>query len=80
MANAHAEIGVIEQAYRAGKTQGAEMTIVVKGKDVCGYCLGDIAAAADKAGLKYVTIHATKDDVPMTYFWRPGMTSIKELR
>ncbi|MDR0672218.1 MAG: hypothetical protein LBF93_00860 [Zoogloeaceae bacterium] len=52
VADSHAEIGVIQQAYNAGKTQGAEMSMIVYGKDVCGYCKGDIAAAADVAGLK----------------------------
>ncbi|NER59616.1 hypothetical protein G3435_05645 [Pseudomonas sp. MAFF212428] len=47
MATAHAEIGVIQQAYNAGKTQGAAMTLKVEGQAVCGYCRGDIAAAAE---------------------------------
>lgn len=32
MATAHAEIGVIQQAYDAGKTQGAAMTLKLRGK------------------------------------------------
>lgn len=80
VANSHAEIGVIQQAYNAGKTKGASMTMTVSGKDVCGYCKGDIAAAAQASGLKSLTVNAT-DDVTgknKTYYWTPGMKSIKE--
>ncbi|MFM0739263.1 PAAR domain-containing protein [Paraburkholderia xenovorans] len=79
MADAHAEIGAIQQAFDAGTTQGANMSMTVTGKDVCGFCKGDIAAAADKAGLNSLTIQA-EDDVtglPKTYYWSPGMKSIK---
>ena len=54
----------------------------VKGKDVCGYCKGDIAAMAEKAGIKSVLIHANKDKKdapPVTYYWEPGMKSVKEV-
>ena len=69
MADAHAEIGVIQQAYNAGKTQGKDMSMVVKGKDVCGYCQGDIAAAAQQARLKSLTVQAIDDlsGMPKTY-------------
>lgn len=80
VANSHAEIGVIQQAYNAGKTKGGSMTMTVSGKDVCGYCKGDIAAAAQASGLKSLTVNAT-DDVTgknKTYYWTPGMKSIKE--
>ncbi|HFC3684064.1 TPA: MafB family polymorphic toxin [Neisseria gonorrhoeae] len=80
VANSHAEIGVIQQAYNAGETKGASMTMTVSGKDVCGYCKGDIAAAAQASGLKSLTVNAT-DNVTgknKTYYWTPGMKSIKE--
>ncbi|WP_224558274.1 deaminase, partial [Pectobacterium versatile] len=81
MANAHAEIGVIQQAYNAGKTQDANLTINVAGKDVCSYCRGDIAAAAQASGAKSVTINAVDDKtgLPKTYVWESGMKSIKEI-
>jgi filamentous hemagglutinin len=81
MADAHAEIGVIQQAYDAGKTQGADMAMSVAGKDVCGFCKGDIAAAAEKAGLNSLTVQAIDDvtGLPKTYNWVPGMRSIKEV-
>ncbi|WP_225088002.1 VENN motif pre-toxin domain-containing protein [Pectobacterium colocasium] len=81
MANAHAEIGVIQQAYNAGKTQNANLTINVAGKDVCSYCRGDIAAAAQASGAKSVTINAVDDKtgLPKTYVWESGMKSIKEI-
>ncbi len=80
IADSHAEIGVIQKAYDSGKTQGASMTMTVSGKDVCGYCKGDIAAAAQKSGLKSLTIKATDYETGKTtnYFWQPGMKSIKE--
>ena len=80
MATAHAEIGSIQQAANAGKTKGADMSMTVKGKDVCGFCKGDVAAAAEKAELKSLTIKATDDatGLPKTYNWKPGMKSIKE--
>jgi len=56
MATAHAEIGAIQQAYDAGMTQGRTMTMTVTGKDVCGYCRGDVAAAAEKAGLQSLEV------------------------
>ncbi|NWB31899.1 cytidine deaminase-like fold-containing protein [Pseudomonas gingeri] len=81
MADANAEIGVIQQAYDAGKTQGADMAMNVAGKDVCGFCKGDIAASAEKSGLKYLTVQAIDDvtGLPKTYNWVPGMRSIKEV-
>jgi len=80
VADSHAEIGVIQQAYNAGKTQGSVMSMTVSGKDVCGYCKGDIAAAAHAAGLKSLTVQAVDNvtGLPKTYYWQPGMKSIKE--
>lgn len=80
VADSHAEIGVIQQTYNAGKTQGSGMSMTVSGRDVCGYCIGDIAAAADAAGLKSLTVHAVDNvtGLPKTYYWQPGMKSIKE--
>ncbi|MEN9423083.1 MAG: hypothetical protein RL122_466 [Pseudomonadota bacterium] len=79
MGTAHAEIGTIQQAFNAGKTKGQSMTMSVSGKDVCGYCKGDIAAAAEKAGLKSLTINAIDNvtNLPKIYQWTPGMTTIK---
>ena len=82
MANAHAEIGAIQQAYNAGKTQDANLTINVASKDVCSYCRGDIAAAAQASCAKSVTINAVDDKtgLPKTYVWEPGMKSIREIK
>ncbi|MBX8536641.1 DUF637 domain-containing protein [Pseudomonas cichorii] len=80
MKDAHAEIGVIQQAYSSGKTTGADMFLTVAGKDVCGFCKGDIAAAAEKAELKSLTVSAIDDKtgLPKNYYWESGMKSIKE--
>ncbi|MDI2111773.1 cytidine deaminase-like fold-containing protein [Commensalibacter nepenthis] len=79
MADAHAEIGAIQQAYKAGLTKDADLTINVVGKDVCGFCRGDIAAAAKESGAKLVTVHAIdeKTNLPKTYIWEPGMKTLK---
>ncbi|WP_373798247.1 deaminase [Glaesserella sp.] len=78
MAEAHAEIGAIQQAYEKGVTKGKDMVIHVQGRDVCTYCRNDIATAAKNAGLKSVTVHAVnKDGKPVIYDWNETMSSIK---
>ncbi len=57
MATAHAEIGVIQQAYDAGITTGSTMRIRVTGKDICSYCRSDIRHAADQAGLARLEVY-----------------------
>ena len=66
--------------YSSGKTAGADMSMTVAGKDVCGFCKGDIAAAAEKAELKSLTVKAIDDKtgLPKNYYWESGMKSIKE--
>ena len=59
MANAHAEIGVIQQAADAGFTKGQEMTIVVRGKDVCSFCQSDLGDMANLSGLNRLTVVET---------------------
>lgn len=56
------------------------MSMTVAGKDVSGFCKGDIAAAAEKAEFKYLTVSAIDDKtgLPKNYYWEPGMKSIKE--
>ncbi|MCX5575264.1 hemagglutinin repeat-containing protein [Enterobacter sp. E-TC7] len=75
MATAHAEVGVIQQAFEKGMSQGREMTMSVSKEPVCGYCRGDIAAMADKAGLKSLTIY--EEATGTVLFWQPGMKSLK---
>ncbi|UXD25896.1 Putative large exoprotein involved in heme utilization or adhesion of ShlA/HecA/FhaA family [Yersinia enterocolitica] len=57
MGTAHAEVGVIQQAFDKGMTQGREMAMSVAGKEVCNYCLSDVRAMAEKAGLKSLTVY-----------------------
>ena len=82
MANAHAEIGAIQQAHNAGLAKGANLKITVSGKDVCSYCRSDIVSAAKAAGVKSVTIHAVDDvtKLPKTYIWETGMMKLKEVK
>jgi tRNA(Arg) A34 adenosine deaminase TadA len=77
MGDAHAEIGAIQQAYEAGVTHGADMSMVVTGQPVCGFCIGDIAAMANRAELKSLTI--LEEVTGNTLFWKPGMKSLKVL-
>ncbi|HDR2339087.1 TPA: VENN motif pre-toxin domain-containing protein [Enterobacter roggenkampii] len=75
MGTAHAEVGVIQQAFDKGMTQGREMTMSVGGKEVCNYCLSDVRVMAEKAGLKSLTIYEeTTDNV---LFWQQGMKKIE---
>ncbi|MCU9997596.1 hypothetical protein H0G77_00480 [[Pasteurella] aerogenes] len=81
MAEAHAEIGAIQQAYEKGATKGKDMVIHVQGRDVCTYCRNDIATAAKKAGLKSVTVHAIDEKEKLhIYTWSSGQTSLKEVK
>ena len=75
MATAHAEVGVIQQASNAGVAKGADMTLTVKGENVCDFCRGDIPAAAQAAGLKSLVI--VDEAAGVTYYWLPGMTRLK---
>ncbi|NJM78089.1 MAG: adhesin, partial [Acaryochloridaceae cyanobacterium RU_4_10] len=76
MATAHAEIGAIQKAFEAGATQGARMTLTVSGKPICGYCYGDIAAMAERAGMRSLSIF--EKATGNTYRWEQGMRSIRE--
>ena len=53
---AHAEIGVIQQAYDAGLTKGQSMTVVVRGQSPCSYCSSDLIDMANAAGLNQLTV------------------------
>jgi hypothetical protein len=75
MATAHAEIGVIQQAFDAGLTQGAEMNLTVTGQAVCAYCRSDINKMAKAAGLKSITI--TERSTGLTLYWEQGMKKLK---
>ncbi|MGV6989426.1 two-partner secretion domain-containing protein [Testudinibacter sp. P80/BLE/0925] len=81
MAEAHAEIGTIQQAYNEGRTQGQNMTINVQGRDVCDFCKKDIALAAQKAGLKSVVVRAVDEKgIIRNYHWTQGQSSIKHIK
>ncbi len=77
MGEAHAEVGTVQQAFEAGVTKGADMTMTVTGKPVCGYCRGDVAAMAEASGLKSLTIYEA--ETGKTLFWEKGMKSLKTL-
>ncbi|NIG76590.1 hypothetical protein F3J34_23780 [Klebsiella sp. Ap-873] len=70
MGTAHAEVGVIQQAYDKGMTNGKDMLMSVKGEPVCSYCLSDIKAMADRAGLKSLTIF--EEGTGRTLYWEAG--------
>lgn len=75
MATAHAEVGVIQQAFEKGMTKGREMTMTVSKEPVCGFCRGDVAAMAEKSGLKSLTIY--EERTGKILYWLPGMKSLK---
>ncbi|ENM0556588.1 hemagglutinin repeat-containing protein [Salmonella enterica] len=75
MGTAHAEVGVIQQAFDKGMTQGREMTMSVGGKEVCNYCLSDVRIMAEKAGLKSLTIY--EETTGNVLFWQQGMKKIE---
>jgi filamentous hemagglutinin len=77
MGNAHAEIGVIQQAYDAGLTQGKNMTIVVRGEAVCSYCQqsSNLIAAADRSGLNRLQVVDTVSG--RIYTWIRGSSEWK---
>ncbi|MBB3281235.1 hemagglutinin repeat-containing protein [Mitsuaria sp. BK037] len=78
MGNAHAEIGVIQQALDANLTQDRAMTIVVRGEAVCSYCSNsnNIVAAAQRAGLARLELVDTVDQ--KTYVWIRGSNQLVE--
>ncbi|GDR92867.1 hemagglutinin-related protein [Escherichia coli] len=75
MGTAHAEVGVIQQAFDKGMTQGREMAMSVGGKEVCNYCLSDVRIMAEKAGLKSLTIY--EEATGNVLFWQQGMKKIE---
>jgi Pre-toxin TG len=56
MATAHAEIGVIQQAFDLGLTKGLDMEMTVVGSSVCSYCLSALPKMAKAAGLKSLVV------------------------
>ncbi|MGE6653031.1 cytidine deaminase-like fold-containing protein [Stenotrophomonas sp. NPDC077426] len=56
MANAHAEIGLIQQAFYVGLTRGQNMSIVVRGEAVCSCCQSNLSTAAERSGLNSLQI------------------------
>lgn len=53
-----------------------DISMTVTGKAVCGYCRGDIAAVAEKAGVKSLTIYEQKTG--KTLYWKTGMRTLRE--
>jgi len=78
MGTAHAEVGAIQQAFDAGATAGANMSLKVTGKAVCGYCRGDVAAMAKQADLKSLTVF--EEATGNTLYWEQGMKSLKKAK
>ena len=77
MAQAHAEIGVIQQAYEQGVTKGQDMTMTLKGKLVCSYCISDVASIAKAAELRSITIH--EHESGRTLYWELGMRRLVQM-
>jgi len=79
MADAHAELEVIQKAYENNDTQGQDMVMTVLGKKVCRHCTDDIPLAAERVGLKSLTIeNVDEKGVRRVYYWKPG-TKLKQV-
>lgn len=74
---AHAEIGVIQQAYDAGLTKGQSMTIVVRGQNACSFCQSDLVKMADASGLNQLTVVNGADGSVLQ--WTRGGTKLEEI-
>ncbi|MBA0186916.1 hemagglutinin repeat-containing protein [Pectobacterium odoriferum] len=72
MGTAHAEVGVIQQAFDKGMTNGKDMLMSVSGEKVCSYCSSDVVKMAQKSGLKSLTIYEEKSGDVL--HWESGMT------
>ncbi|APR78301.1 Hypothetical protein A7982_03648 [Minicystis rosea] len=75
MATAHAEIGALQQINEAGLAKGNDILIIVSGeRDVCSFCVGDIAAMGREIGARSITVIDVYQG--KTFFWTEGMRSI----
>ncbi|MFW7208296.1 hypothetical protein ACMGGQ_21340 [Enterobacter sp. BNK-13] len=70
MGTAHAEVGVIQQAYEKGMTNGKDMLMSLSGEKVCSYCLNDIKIMAERSGLKSLTLF--DETTGRTLYWQSG--------
>ncbi|WP_192352289.1 hemagglutinin repeat-containing protein [Achromobacter sp. ACM02] len=73
MANAHAEVAVIQRAYDSGLTRGQNMSIVVRGEEICSFCQSstNILAAAERSGLNSLKLVEAKTG--KTFTWTRGV-------
>lgn len=71
MGTAHAEVGVIQQAFEKGMTNDRNMLMSVSGEKVCSYCSSDLVKMAQKSGLKSLTIYEEKSGDVL--YWELGM-------
>ncbi|EQA3420687.1 cytidine deaminase-like fold-containing protein, partial [Cronobacter dublinensis] len=62
--------------WQLDETEKQTVAALCTKEPVCGYCRGDIAAMADKAGLKSLTVY--EERTRKTLYWDPGMKSLKE--
>ncbi|HDP3529208.1 TPA: DUF637 domain-containing protein, partial [Pseudomonas aeruginosa] len=77
MANAHAEIAVIQRAFDAGITKGQDMAIIVRGERVCSFCRSsnNILAAADRSGLN--SLKLVEAESGKIFTWTRGIEGWK---
>ncbi|NTX93395.1 MULTISPECIES: VENN motif pre-toxin domain-containing protein, partial [unclassified Pseudomonas] len=78
MANAHAEVAVIQRAFDAGVTAGQNMSIVVRGERICSFCRSstNIMAAAERSGLN--SLKLVEAESGRTFTWTRGVDGWKE--
>lgn len=61
--------------HNAGVTSGANMTMTVTGRAVCGYCKGHVPAMAEAAGLNSLTVFEAVTG--RTLYWEAGKRVFK---
>ncbi|WP_367071547.1 hypothetical protein [Enterobacter roggenkampii] len=75
MGTAHAEVGVIQQAYEKGMTNGKDMFMSVSGEKIFSYCLSDIKIMAERSGLKSLTLF--DETTGRTLYWQSGIKGFR---
>ncbi|MGO4339862.1 phage tail tip lysozyme [Labrys sp. KB_33_2] len=77
MQDAHAELFVLQELHRQGRTEGRSLNMVVTGKKVCPMCRKDLPKAAEAAGLNEWTIF--EEATGHTLYWKKGDRSFNKI-
>lgn len=75
--DAHAELEILQELYRQGRTEGRSLKMVVSGEKICPFCREDLPAAAEAAGFEEWTIFEELSG--NTLYWKRGSDHFVEL-